>query len=234
MARTAACFHADPFARRWRLRPGSAAEGQGILKLPDETSNQILAWHAFQRLHRIGVGGGRLRHLAEAIAGDIRRFQVIDAADGRQRFAYPTDLVGGAVDYHDANDIPMALAPAWGFCSETDPAWMETIRFAFSPENPGFFPGPHGGLGSRHTPAPWLLGQVQAYLTRASLGDLKGMETAERALGEAALWDGSLPEATDPRSARPRSRPWFGWPAASVASAVLNDDTDGCGMGADS
>lgn len=193
-----------------------------VLKLPYETSNQILAWHAFQRLHRIGVGGGRLRHLAEAIAGDIRRFQVIDSGDGRQRFAYATDLVEGAVDYHDANDIPMALAPNWGFCSETDPVWVETMRFAFSAENPGFFPGPRGGLGSLHTPAPWPLGQVQAYLARSSTGDLEGMETAVQALRDAALWDGSLPEATDPRSARPRSRPWFGWPAASVASAVLN------------
>lgn len=196
-----------------------------ILKLPYETSNQILAWHAFQRLHRIGVGGGRLRHLAEKIASDIRRFQVIDAGYGRQRFAYATDLIQGVVDYHDANDMPMALAPAWGFCSETDPVWVETMRFAFSPENPGFFPGPRGGLGSLHTPAPWPLGQVQAYRARSSTGDLEGMETAAQALRDAALWDGSLPEATDPRSARPRSRPWFGWPAASVASAVFNEDS---------
>jgi hypothetical protein len=196
-----------------------------ILKLPYETSNQILAWHAFQRLHQIGVGGGRLRRLAEAIAGDIRRFQVIDAGAGRRRFAYATDLAGGAVDYHDANDMPMALAPAWGFCAVTDPVWVETMRFAFSPENPGFFPGSYGGLGSLHTPAPWPLGQVQAYLARSSTGDGEGMEAATRALGDAALWDGSLPEATDPSSAQPRSRPWFGWPAASVASAVLDEVT---------
>lgn len=194
-----------------------------VLKLPYETSNQILAWYAFQRLHRIGVGGGRLRSLAEAVAGDIRRFQVIDSGDGKRRFAYATDLIGGAVDYHDANDMPMALAPAWGFCSDTDPVWMETMRFAFSLKNPGFFPGPHGGLGSLHTPAPWPLGQVQAYLAGSSTGDGESMESATQALSDAALWDGSLPEATDPRSARPRSRPWFGWPAASVASAALDE-----------
>jgi hypothetical protein len=195
-----------------------------VLEYPYETSNQILAWHAFERLHRFGVGGGRLGPLAEAIAGDINRHQIIDAGNGRRRFAYATDLSGGTLDYHDANDMPIALAPAWGFCSETDPVWTDTMRFAFSRENPGFTPGRRGGLGSLHTPAPWPLGQVQAYLAKSSIGDRQGMEKAVRALGDAALWDGSLPEATDPRSARPRSRPWFGWPAAGVASAVLDED----------
>lgn len=196
-----------------------------ILNLPFETSNQILAWHAFERLHRIGFGGGRLRTRAEAIVRDIRTHQVIDTQDGKQRFAYATDLAGGAIDYHDANDMPMALAPAWGFCSAADPVWLETARFAFSPANVGFFTGPRGGLGSLHTPAPWPLGQAQAYMVGRSTGDREATEAAAQALLDAALWDGSLPEATDAGSGRPRSRLWFAWPAASATSAVLERRT---------
>ena len=36
----------------------------------------------------------------------------------------------------------------------------------------------------------------------------------------AALWDGSLPEASDPHTGAPISRPWFGWPGAAAHGAL--------------
>lgn len=192
-----------------------------VLKLPYETSNQILAWYTFERLHRLGFGGGRLGALAAAVARDVRRYQEIGNGDGR-RFAYATDLAGGTIDYHDANDMPMAFAPEWGFCAPTDPVWRETVRFAFSSANGGYFAGPRAGLGSLHTPAPWPLGHTQAFLMARATDDSRAADAATQALVDAALWDGSLPEATNARTGLPRSRPWFAWPAAGVASAVLD------------
>lgn len=193
------------------------------LDLPYETANQILAWHTFRRLDRLGLStGGRLRALAERVAGAVRRHQVVRPADGPPVYAYATDLARHALVYHDANDLPLALAPAWGFCPPSDPVWLATMRLALSEANPGFFPGRHGGLGSLHTPGPWPLGHAQALLAARSTGDTHHIVAAERALAATALWDGALPEASDPRSGLPRSRPWFAWPGALAATIALD------------
>lgn len=191
------------------------------LELPYETSNQILAWRTFSRLHGLGFGGGHLDRLAQATANAVRDHQVVRGPDGQLLFAYATDLDGRALLYHDANDLPLALAPAWGFCSGSDPVWRATIHFAFSPANPGFFSGRYGGLGSLHTPAAWPLGQVQAILIGRATADEKLTEASEEVLARQALWDDALPEANDPGSAVPCSRPWFGWPGAAVAAQLL-------------
>jgi uncharacterized protein len=53
-----------------------------------------------------------------------------------------------------------ALAPLLGFCGADDPIWRATMRFAFSDRNSAYCPGRFGGLGSRHTPGTWTLGDV--------------------------------------------------------------------------
>ena len=193
------------------------------LELPYETANQVLAWHTFKRLARLGLGtAGRLEVLADSVAGAIRHHQVVQPASGPPVYAYATALEGRALVYHDANDLPLALAPTWGFCPPTDPVWLATMRLALSEANPGYFPGPHGGLGSAHTPGVWPLGQAQALLAARATGDARQSAAAENALAAAALWDGALPEASDPSSGMPRSRPWFAWPGALVAAIALD------------
>jgi uncharacterized protein len=190
------------------------------LPLPYQTACQVLAWWTLTRLDRLGVGGGRLGRLARSVREAVRRHQVLADASP-PRYAYATDLAGAGLDYHDANDLPLALAPTWGFCRPDDPLWRATMRFAFQPANPGFAPGPHGGLGSVHTPGAWPLGHLQAWLAGHAAGDAATVAAAQGALAAAALWDGALPEASDPRSGRPRSRPWFAWPGAAAAAVLL-------------
>jgi uncharacterized protein len=191
------------------------------LHLPYQTACQMLAWYTLLRLDRLGVGGGRLGRLAGSIRDAVRRRQVL-AAGSPPRYAYATDLAGGTLDYHDANDLPMALAPAWGFCEPDEPVWRATMRFAFGPANPGFAAGRRGGLGSLHTPGSWPLGHVQAWLAGRAAGEADTVAAAERSLAALALWDGALPEASDPRSGRPCSRPWFAWPGATVSTLLLD------------
>jgi uncharacterized protein len=224
--------HREAVERALRAIDGRRAAGVALyateetpaddpLPLPYQTACQLLAWYTLTRLDRLGVGGGRLGRLAGSIRDAVGRHQVV--ADGAPpRYAYATDLAGGTLDYHDANDLPMALAPAWGFCEPDDPTWRATMRFAFGPANPGFAPGRRGGLGSLHTPGSWPLGHVQAWLAGRAAGEAGTVAAAERALAAAALWDGALPEASDPRSGRPRSRPWFAWPGATVATLLLD------------
>jgi uncharacterized protein len=191
------------------------------LELPYQTANQILAWRAFSRLDALGFGRGRLADLAEAIRRAVHEHQLVRDGDGSTVYAYATDLKGRATVYHDANDLPMALAAKWGFCEAHDPVWRVTMRGAFSPANPGFFGGQNGGLGSRHTPAPWALGNVQALLVGRATGDAELIASAQRALLAQATWDAALPEASHPRTARPISRHWFAWPGAVVGAAEL-------------
>lgn len=193
------------------------------LVMPYQTPNQILAWHAFRELDRLGFGNGRLAEQAAAVRRSIGAHQVVDLPPNGAMYAYATDLAGGRIVYQDANDLPLAMAPQWGFCSPDDPVWRATIAFAFSPRNPGFFPGPHGGLGSAHTPAPWPLGYVQEALAGRIAGEAGWWDRALSRITECALWDGSLPEASDADTARLVSRPWFGWPGAVTLSTLLAD-----------
>ncbi|MGH3112250.1 MAG: hypothetical protein ACRDOP_02145, partial [Gaiellaceae bacterium] len=72
-----------------------------------------------------------------------------------------------------------------------------------------------------HTPAPWPLGHVQALLIGRATGDSRLVAASEQALVREMLWDAALPEASDPRSGLPVSRPWFAWPGAATAASVL-------------
>jgi meiotically up-regulated gene 157 (Mug157) protein len=135
------------------------------------------------------------------------------------RWAYAVDGRGLVVDYHDANDLPTALAPIWGFCAADDPGWHGTMAFAFSVANPGFVDGPDGGLGSRHTPGAWPLGHIQAWLVGRAMGDEAATRAAIGRLQRAAFADGMLPEARaidDGESIAIRH--WFAWPGAAFGA----------------
>ena len=139
----------------------------------------------------------------------------IASREGTPLYAYATDGAGRFHFYHDANDVPLALAPAWGFVSADDPVWRATVEFAFSPANEG---GCYARrLGSIHTPAPWPLGDIQEMIIAQTLGDRGRARRAEARLVAAAQWDGALPEATAPDSIRVVSRHWFAWPNALLA-----------------
>jgi len=134
-------------------------------------------------------------------------------------YAYATDGHGSYHFYHDANDIPLVLMPAWGLCMADDPLWRATIAFAFSPANEGGYY--EKSLGSVHTRAPWPLGDVQEWIVARTLGDHTRASQVLQRLHRAAQWDGALPEAYDGSSGEVVSRHWFLWPNAVYACAKL-------------
>lgn len=187
------------------------------------TSTQVLAWHAFRSLANFGVGGSALAERAERIRAAVHRHLVVSTPEGERAFASAIDAGGRAVLDHDANDVPLALAAEWGFCRPGDPTWLATMRGALGPTHATFHAGVHGGLGSVHTPGAWSLGHLQA-LVVATTSEPRDRAAAARAMASLeadALWDGSLPEASDPRTGRPISRSWFAWPGALAASRYL-------------
>jgi uncharacterized protein len=137
------------------------------------------------------------------------------------RWAYETDGRGQFRRYHDANDLPTALAPLWGLCAPDDPEWSATMRFAFDRANPGWSPGRWGGLGSAHTPGSWPLGDVQEWVVASLLGETgRAGRVLERLLAVAAP-DGLLPEAYDSDTGSWLARHWFAWPSAVLAALAL-------------
>jgi hypothetical protein len=198
-------------------------------ELPFIAASQILLWYTARRLAEaplateLGLSAPDLQATASNVRRAFDRYLVHDG-----RWAYATDGRGRAVDYHDANDLPTAFAPAWGFCRPDDPAWRATVDFAFSTANPAFVPGANGGLGSAHTPGCWTLGDVQAWLVARVRDDAAAATAAIRRLEAAAFADGMLPEAYAVKADGVRRiRQWFAWPGSAFGALRLLDRTGG-------
>ena len=133
-----------------------------------------------------------------------------------QQWAYDTDGAGLANHYHDANDVPTAIAPLWALCPTDDLLWTATMRFAWSANNDAFVPGILGGLGSRHTPGVWTLGDAQELAVARLTGDAEREGRVVAKLEQVASADGMLPETYHPEDGRWWARHWFAWPGSLV------------------
>lgn len=191
---------------------------------PYPLSSHVLLWRVLDQLTLLGCADV-LPLTPQAVAASIQQhFVAAPDPASAPLYAYATDGHGQHHFYHDANDIPLVLMPAWGFCAADDPVWLATIAFAFSPANIGGYYPP--ALGSVHTPAPWALGDVQEWIVARTRGDSEREQAVIRRLHFAAQWDGSLPEAYDGTTGAVVSRNWFLWTNAAYA-CVKNGVFDG-------
>lgn len=199
------------------LWPTSETPADDPLPLPYHFSSHVLAWRTLNLLAELDPGGPWRWEAARVRKASLAAFR---APDGT--FAYATDGKR-YLSYHDANDLPVACAPRWGFCSSKDPWWHKTVAFAWSTENPGFFAGPYGSLGSRHAPGPWTLGDLQAWIVGMCTADRARLRQAWHRLRRVAFDDDLLCESYDPHTGRPRTRAYFAWPGAAAAALLLGD-----------
>lgn len=176
----------------------SETPADDALAEPFHFSSHVLLWRT---LRAFGRDAEPLR----------RRIRERFTRDGRFAYAIGTD---GARHYHDANDLPTVLAPAWGFCAADDPVWLATVAAAWSERNEAHVDGPLGGLGSLHTLHPWPLGDLQRVIVARARGDGTAEAAAWERLDRVSTWDGLLPEAYDERTGAVASRHWFAWPVA--------------------
>ena len=184
---------------------------------PYHLSSHILLWRTLTRLDALGLDHPRaaeLATLAEDVRAAVQRLFVVGKGADRL-YAYAIDGAGGSHLYHDANDLPLALAPAWGFCPADDPVWRATLEFAFSEANTGGFYA--GRLGSVDAPAPWPLGDLQDLIVARALDNSARADAARARLAQAAQWDGALPETVEAESSAALSRHWFAWPNAALS-----------------
>jgi uncharacterized protein len=183
------------------------------IALPYHLSSHLLFCRTLHQLNQIAPHAP-WKILANEIKAAIGNYFIADGL-----YAYATDGAGRHHFYHDANDLPFMLAPAWGLIPADDPVWLATVDFAFSPRNVGGYYG--GRLGSVHTPAAWPLGDVQELIFGQWTAQAEHETRARAALNKAVQWDGGLPEAYDPETGATFSRHWFAWPSAAFACVEL-------------
>jgi hypothetical protein len=224
----------DLVAGVWCALPRTGADGllagaenpaDDPSELPFALSTQILYWHTAAQLARwsaeLHLDTLDLARTADALRTAVPRVFACQGPFGRQ-WAYETDGAGNHRLYQDANDLPTAFAPAWGFCPHEDQEWAATMRFAFSAHNPGYVPGPYGGLGSAHTPGTWTLGDAQELAVAEATGDRARAAAVLHRIHRVAGADGLLPETYRAESGRWLARPWFAWPAAVLGTMHLD------------
>lgn len=179
-------------------------------------SSHILLWYTLHRLEEeFSDYQDKTSGFIEKIEKAISKYFITEH-NGKKIYAYATDGEGNYYIYHDANDIPLVMMPLWGFCDKDDEIWLNTIEFAFSDDNPGFF---DGVLGSVHTPAAWSLGDAQELIFCKVVDDRERYQRVWERVEKAAQWDGALPEAYNIDDYSVYSRHWFAWPNAMVAIA---------------
>ena len=227
----------DEVPRTWQAVVGAIDPATGLIATAENAaddpaaapfigSSQITLWYAAERLAELAESGaGALDAAAlRGTAAAVRDTFASRLAASPGPWPYAVDARGHGVAYHDANDLPVALAPLWGFCDPDDAGWRATMAFAFSDANPAWSPGARRGLGSSHTPGAWTLGDVQAWIRARATGDRGAMTASLERLGEVAFGDGMLPEAyaADGRTDG-HVRHWFAWPGAALAALLLLD-----------
>jgi len=188
-------------------------------------ASQVLLWYTAERLAEMTAATRLGLDDPTGTAHRARDAFLAHHAAGGGPWAYAVDGLGAREAYHDANDLPIALAPLWGFCAADDPGWSATMAFAFSPANPAWSSGRRAGLGSVHTPGPWTLGDIQRWLRGRIVGDVDEAGAAIARLEQVAFADGMLPEAYGADDDT-RIRHWFAWPGAALA-ALRTLDRDG-------
>jgi hypothetical protein len=192
---------------------------------PFLAAHQVLLWLTATRLaglaRQLGLSPAPFSERAESTRAAFEAHVLVDGPLGRQ-WAGSVDGRGAALRHVDATDLPIALAPLWGFCRPSDAAWRATIAFAFDRTNPCFVPGVAGGLGSRRTPGTWTLGDVFAWAAFGQMGDHETSEAVLARLVRTAFQDGMLPEAYDPQGSGAIVRHWFALPGAVLGALVLD------------
>jgi hypothetical protein len=186
-------------------------------------SDQVLLWYVATRLAEtaghLGLSRAALLDMATRTRTAVDLHLTVVGPLGQQWAR--VDARGGAELAVDAQDLPLALAPLWGFCRPTLPAWGATLRFAFDAANPHATVGPMGGLGSRELPGTWTLGDIVGWVAFGLMGDRAAADAALERLVGASFVDGMLPEAYDPEGSGSIERHWFAWPGAALATLVL-------------
>ncbi|MCF7932147.1 MAG: glycoside hydrolase family 125 protein [Acholeplasmataceae bacterium] len=163
----------------------------------------------------------RASDLASLIRTAIETYGTYDHPTYGKMYAYEVDGLGQYNLMDDAN-IPSLLSIPWlGYVDQDDPIYQNTRRFILSSDNPYYFEGSFAsGIGSEHTPAPYVWPMAMAMRMMTSDDQAEIFEAFHMQL----LNTGGtfvMHEGFDVNNPEQYSREWFTWPCALFAEAVL-------------
>jgi len=193
--------------------PDDDHEPQGYL-----TYDNALVWKALQGLADLKERQGRgdeakpLREQAERVRQAVLQHLVVDGPRGRV-FAWSSDLRGKHRLYSSPPGC-LQLLPHYGFCSQDDPTWRNTVAYLHSKDFSYSFAGEKfAELGCAHSTQPWTLSICNSLLS--------GRAPQAKALLEALEMDGGLAcEAFDAKTGKPFSGSAFATCAGFLAFAI--------------
>jgi pantothenate kinase-related protein Tda10 len=219
----------DDFSEQLWLFKTDETPADDAVEHPYHFSSHILLWHTLTSLAMLQalvpdcIKTPVAEWATKVHSATMKNFSTDNPRTGQPMFAYLTSTRGEFQLYHDANDLPSALAPKWGFCDASSERWRNTLDFAFSADNLGFFPdGINAGLGSVHTMDPWPLGDSQELLYAELAGLPEREKTIRNRLARIVQWDGLYPEAIDRHTGATTSKHWFGWPGCFIGTVLLD------------
>ncbi len=133
---------------------------------PYLTYDNMLVWLALNRLAELDRNAyGALAEEAAAVKDAILKYCVFQNDAGRDCFCWSTDLEG----HHEVYDEPpgsLQLLPYYGFCTQDDEIWCNTVDMIRSPAYRfSFFDQPIAEIGCAHAPYPWLLSLCNSLLS---------------------------------------------------------------------
>ena len=95
---------------------------------------------------------------------DAVRMHCVAEIDGRRQFVWSTDL-NGQFDVYDEPPGSLTLLAHYGFCSEDDPVFRNTLSALYDDRFPHFFAGTaFPELGCTHADHPWVLSIANSLL----------------------------------------------------------------------
>jgi uncharacterized protein len=159
--------------------------------------------------------------LADQVQTGIARYGRVYSRTYGWMYAYETDGYGHGEMMDDANIPNLTALPWYGWCSSSDPVYLDTRRFTLSFADPYYFTGKYAtGLGSPHTPRGWvwplgLIGAALATTHRHEVIDAIDM------LDRSDTLNGLMHESVDPNDPQRFTRPEFGWANAFWADLLF-------------
>ncbi len=147
---------------------------------PYLTYNNMLVWRALIAMAKLYPKQySTLSEEAVKVKKAIYEHCVFTDEMGKPYFAWAVDLLG----QHNIYDEPpgsLQLFPYYGFCSDKDEIWMNTVRRIRSPEYEYSFANEAiAEIGCAHAPFPWVLSLCNSMLcgyTEQAFQELERME----------------------------------------------------------
>lgn len=147
---------------------------------PYLTYDNVLVWKALSGLAKLYPDQyGKLKEIADEVRNAIYTHCVFTDDSGKPYWGWSIDLCGN----HNVYDEPpgsLQLLPYYGFCSNSDEIWLNTVKMIRSPAYEfSFADAPIAEIGCAHAPYPWVLSLCNSLLCGYSEQGLRELEVME-------------------------------------------------------